>query len=97
MSIAKNKTGKALAYLIEKLGRSQVESLLSDWNGSELSADGKKIFFDDTRSGTGKWTYTKGEFFAWLFSDEPLDATKYCLDQEWIQLVKLARKTALEV
>lgn len=97
MSVARNKTGKALTRIIQKLGRADVESLLSNWNGSELSEDGKTIFFDDTRSGTGKWTYTKGEFFAWLFSDEPLDASKYCLDQEWVEQVKKARDTALEV
>jgi hypothetical protein len=51
----------------------------------------------DTRSDTGKWHYPKGDFFAWLFSDEPLDASKYALDKEWVEQVKLAREIAKSV
>jgi hypothetical protein len=97
MSIARNKTGKALARLIEKMGRGEVEALLGDWNGSELTEDGTKIIFYDRRNDTGKWDYPKGDFFKWLFSDEPLDPTQYALDPEWLDRVKLARQIATEV
>lgn len=92
--IPKNRVGIAFACLIEKMGRADVEALMGDWNGSELSEDGTKISFTDTRSGTGKWTYSRSEFFTWLFSDEPLDPAKYVQDQEWIGRVKLAREAA---
>ena len=95
--IARNKTGKALARLIEKLGRSEVEALLGEWNSSELSEDGTMIVYFDRRSDTGKWTYPKGEFFAWLFGDEPLDPAQHEQDPEWTERVKLARQIATEI
>jgi len=96
-TIPRNKVGKAFAQLIEKIGRGEVEHLLAEWESCELSEDGEKIYFTDTRSGTGKWAYTKAEFLAWLFSDEPLDPVKYVQDQEWIGLINSARETARSV
>ncbi|HOX58134.1 MAG TPA: hypothetical protein P5205_14620 [Candidatus Paceibacterota bacterium] len=95
--IPKNKVGKAFTRLLEKMDRSAVSAMLGDWNGSDLSEDGAKIFWIDERSGTGKLYYSKSEFFAWLFSDEPLDPAQYALDQEWVDRVKLARQIATEV
>ena len=95
-SIPRNQNGKALTRLIEKMGRGEVEVLLGDWNGSELSEDGTKIYFMDTRGGSGKFSYTKGEFFGWLFGDDPTNPSEYIQEQEWVERVRLAREIAFE-
>jgi hypothetical protein len=83
--------GKALARLLDTLGRPTVNTLLAEWNGSELTADGTAIVYHDRREGTGQWRYPLGEFFAWLFSDQPLNANIYSQDDDWVRLIARAR------
>lgn len=90
-----HQVGQAWQRLMAQVGRDGMEEIVSNFRGAELSEDGSKIINRDVRGGGGKWTETKGDFFKWLFSDEPTDPNKFIQEKAWVDQIQKARDAAL--
>lgn len=88
--------GNAFSRLVNKMGRDSVAALLAAWNDSQLSEDGTRIHFKETRSGVGKMPFSRREFFEWLLSDKPTDPSEHAQEPQWVERVRLAREIASE-
>jgi len=91
--------------ILEKLGRDDLSDILTNWNDSELSEDGTKIFCyvgrDREYSGSangGKSSVSKKEFIVWLLSNGPFDENEYGAtigaDTDWKAKIDRARKAS---
>ena len=87
---AKREFGKSFS----KIGKDDLNELLANWNGSELSEDGTRIVVRDRRGGGGSYSQTKGEFFDWLFSDKVFGGIAEDARAEWQAVVNRAREKA---
>ena len=92
----------AFRSIVEKLGRDEVSAILLNWNDSELSDDGEKIFVyvgrdrEYSRGATGgKSNVKKKDFIEWLLSEAPFDEAVYGksirADAEWLMQISAAR------
>lgn len=92
----------AFAKMVSQLDRDKLNDILFNWNDSELSEDGTKIFCYVGRdrqysrgANGGKLVVRKKEFVEWLLSDRPFDIKNYgesiLSDTEWIAKIKSAR------
>lgn len=82
-------------------GEDDIQTLLVNWNDSELVDDGngnlkiKNYVGRDSHISRGQdagaLNESKADFIKWLFSDKPLDKKKYDVDKAWTDLVNRAR------
>jgi len=100
--ISSRKAAAAFKAIIEQVGRDDVTDILLNWDDSELSEDGDKIFryigrdrqYSHGAMG-GKVTVSKKEFIEWLLSDGPFDESVYGkgirMEVDWGRKIDSAR------
>lgn len=102
ISISSRKAAAAFRAIVDQVGRDDVTDILFNWDDSELSEDGNKIFryigrdreYSRGAEG-GKVTIGKAEFLAWLLSEAPFDASVYGegirMEVDWVRKIEAAR------
>lgn len=100
--ISSRKAAAAFKAIVDQVGRDDVTDILFNWDDSELSEDGNKIFryigrdreYSRGAEG-GKVTISKTEFLAWLLSDAPYDEEVYgkeiLTNADWVRKIDSAR------
>lgn len=108
MTITTKTAATIFKALVEKLGRDDLNTILADWNDSELSDDGTKIVIQIGRdreysrgSEGGEASVSKKEFLNWLDSDGPFDEKVYGenikSDHEWCTKITTAKVLLTEM
>lgn len=100
--ISRRKAAAAFKAIVEQVGRGDVTEILLNWDDSELSEDGSKIFryigrdrqYSHGAMG-GKVTVSKKEFIEWLVSEAPFDENVYGrgirTEEDWAKAIESAR------
>ena len=82
--IGSRKAAAAFKAIVDQVGRDDVTDILLNWDDSELSEDGNRIFryigrdreYSRGAEG-GKVSISKKEFIEWLLSEAPFDESVY--------------------
>lgn len=97
----KNNLDSTWTKLLTELSTDDLNTILYNWNESEISADGNDIliFVDSRAYGPrtgGASVIDKNEFINWLMSEQPFDESIYgkdiSNDQHWVNLINSTRK-----